>query len=301
MPFRSFILLPVFAVVLFSLTGKKEQLLQLSKKYFPENYAVIKEYDELSINDLAHGDSLKDFLTDIPTIVHEGYHHYHGSHSSYYDSVLVYRMSDTLSFRVKNLKTFPSREINSLVPETIKKKIFRYDTYVDVKDKYLVTQQYGILGLLEEQAAYYQSLHTSIALFKYYKDQYGWKNPELWTSYLGTVSSYRFALTEFELFISWYIQFAKTKQPVVYRDIMNNTGLKKMLVFLHTENIRLAAQYDSNRKEIISQFKGGLVIKGNYIINTETHVGMGLHDEEVKEMNLLLSKPEHQLYKELLR
>lgn len=301
MHLRSFILLPVFAVALFPLTGKKEQLLQLCKKYFPENYAVVEDYDEVSINDLASGDSLKDFIGTVPTIIHEGYHHYHGIHSSYYDSVLVYRMNDTLRFQVKNLKTFPSREINSLVPETIKKKIFRYGTYVDVKDKYLVTQQYGILGLLEEQAAYYQSMHTSIALFKYYKDQYGWKNPERWTSYLGTVSSYRFALTEFELFISWYIQFAKAKQPAVYRDIMNNTGLKKMLVFLHTENIRLAAQYDSNRKEIISQFKGGLVIKGNYIVNTETHVGMGLHDEEVKEMNLLLSKPEHQLYKDLLR
>ncbi|HEY6062252.1 MAG TPA: hypothetical protein VIV35_01515, partial [Chitinophagaceae bacterium] len=130
--------------------SKKQQLLLLSKKYFPENYAVLKEYDESSINGMAQGDSLKDYISDVSTIVHEGYHHYQGIHSSYYDASVLYRINDTLSFSVKNFKTFPANEINNIVPAATRKKIFRYDTYVSAKDKYLVTQQFGILGLLEE-------------------------------------------------------------------------------------------------------------------------------------------------------
>ena len=56
--------------------SKKQQLLLLSKKYFPENYTVLKEYDESAINEMAKGDSLNEYIADIPTIVHEGYHIY---------------------------------------------------------------------------------------------------------------------------------------------------------------------------------------------------------------------------------
>ena len=74
--------LTLFISVLFILLmtpgTKKEQLLLLSKKYFPENYAVLKEYDEKAINEQARGESLKEFIPDVSTIVHEAYHHYQG-------------------------------------------------------------------------------------------------------------------------------------------------------------------------------------------------------------------------------
>src|SRR5258706_14429479 len=124
---------------------KKQQLLLLSKKYFPENYTVLKEYDDNSINGMAHGDSLKDYIPDISTIVHEGYHHYQGLHSSYYAASVLYRINDSLSFGINNFKTFPANEINNIVPVSTRKKIFRYDMYINTKDKYLVTQQFGIL------------------------------------------------------------------------------------------------------------------------------------------------------------
>lgn len=298
---RSFILLPVLAVVFFSLTGKKEQLLQLSKKYFPENYALIKEYDEASINELANGDSPGEYISHVSTIVHEAYHHYLGRHSSYYDSSMRYRINDTLGFEVKYFKTFPSVEINSIVPAAVRKRVFRYDTYIDTKEKIHVTQQFGIRGLLEEAVAYYHSFNTEIALFGFYKDKYGWKKPEKWMSYLGNMASFRFAITEFELFISWYLQYAKAKHPSVYRDIINNKELKKLVIFLHNENSRLSQQYDKNRKEILERFKGTLEIHENSILHMKTYSGSGLYDDEVKEMTLLINKPEHNIYKELLR
>src|SRR5689334_15202700 len=211
----------IFLSVLFiGPAGKKEQLLQLSKKYFPENYVVLKEYDESTINTMAHGNSLNEYLADVPTVVHEGYHSYLGEHMSYYDSLVVFRINDTLSFFVRNLKTFPSIQLNNIVPDSTRKRIFRYDTYVNSKDKYLVTQQFGILGLLEEMAAYYQSYHTSIALFKYHSDHFGWKDPKAWMEYLGRIGSYRYSIIEFELFISWYLQYARSKYPALYKEIL---------------------------------------------------------------------------------
>lgn len=298
---RSIIFLPVLAAVLFSLSGKKEQLLQLSKKYFPENYVLIKEYDEASINDLAKADSPGEYISNVSTVVHEAYHDYLGRHSSYYDSAMHYRINDTLSFDVRNFKTFPSVEINNIVPAAVRKRVFRYDTYIDTKEKFHVTQQFGILGLLEEAVAYYHSFNTEILLFHFYKDKYGWKKPDKWMSYLGGMASFRFAITEFELFMSWYLQYAKSKHPSAYRDIITSKGLKKLVTFLHNENRRLSLQYDKNRQEILEQFKGTLEIHESSIFNTKTNTGSGLFDEEVKEMNLLLSKPEHNLYKDLLR
>lgn len=299
-PGRSAILLAVSFLFIIPFAGKKEQLLQLSKKYFPENYAVLKEYDESTIDILASGNSVKEFIADVPTIVHEGYHTYTNTHSSYHDSLVAFRINDTLSFFVKNIKTFPSSLLNSIVPDSVQKRIFRYKTYIDSKDKYLVTQQFGILGLLEEMAAYYQSYHTALALFKYHVDQTGWKTPAPWMKYLGHIASYRYCITEFELFISWYLQYAKAKYPLQYKDILANKELKKMLQFIHGENTRLSVLYDRNRMEILKNFKQ-LEIGDNYIMNRSDLSGQGLYDNEVKEMNALLSKPEHKIYRDFLQ
>jgi hypothetical protein len=280
--------------------SKKEQLLLLSKKYFPENYTVLKEYNEADINGLMHGNTVKDFIADVSTVVHEGYHHYLGFHSDYFDSEMVYRINDTLSFAVKNFKTFPSREINNIVAVATQKKIFRYTTYISAADKYHVTQQFGILGLLEECVAYYHSFATEVSLFGYYKDNYGWKDPEPWMTYLGNMASFRFGITEFELFISWYLQYAKTKYPQTYQAIINNTGLKNLFVFIEKENQRLSGVYDLNRAEILKQFNGHLEVKDNYIYNKRSYSGKGVYDKEVKEMEYLLKKPEHRIL-EVLR
>ena len=293
------IFIPAVFILFTQPVTKKEQLLLLSKKYFPENYAVLKEYDEDAINAQAQGDSLNEFIPDVSTIVHEAYHHYQGLHSSYYDASVLYRVNDTLSFTVKNFKPFPSNEINNVVPAATRKRIFRYDTYINTKDKRLVTQQFGILGILEELIAYYHSFSTEISLFNYYKDKYGWKNPDVWISYLGDMGSYRYSVLEFELFISWYMQYAKARHPGTYRDIITNPGLKKLFVFLEKEQIRLSSLYDEHRATILKQFSGQLQVKDNYIFNLKSHTGKGLYDKEVVEMSSLLKKTEHRMLDEL--
>ena len=100
---------------------------------------------------------------------------------------------------------------------------------------------------------------------------------------------------EFELFISWYMQYARINQIKTYRDIISNTGLKKLFVFLDTENTRLTLLYDQHRSAILKQFGERLQIRGNFIYNTASHYGKGLYDNEVQDMNTLLQKPEHRI------
>jgi len=246
----------IFSISLFlfasPLPGKKEQLLQICSKYFPEYYAVIKEYDQQHINEIIEGTSVNKSLGDIATVVHEAWHTYESEHYNYDDPEMVFRINDTFHLRMNTFKTFPSNYVNSIVPATVKKKVFRYNTYVGSHDKYLVTQQYGILGLLEEAIAYYHSFNTDIALFKYLAEKEGWQHSQPWMNWLGQIASYRYSFLEFKLFISWYLQYAKSYQPEVYKEIIRNKGLKNAFQFLEKENNRLIDLYDQHRKEILS-------------------------------------------------
>jgi hypothetical protein len=298
---KSALLLSAAIFITLPSISKKQQLLQLCQKYFPENFTVIREYDEVSINEQAHGDSLNEYIHDVSAIVHEAYHHYQGLHSSYYDDSVFYRVNDTLSFAVTNFKTFPSGEINAIVPAAIRKKIFRYDTYINTKEKFQVTQQFGILGLLEECTAYYHSFSTEVSLFNYYKDRYGWNEPDAWITYLGNMASYRYAVPEFELFISWYMQYAKKNHFKTYQDIIRNAGLKKLFVFLDREYTRLTLLYDQHRSLILKQFGDRLQVRENFIYNTVGHNGKGLYDNEVIEMSSLLKMPGHNILQELTK
>jgi hypothetical protein len=80
---------------------------------------------------------------------------------------------------------------------------------------------------------------------------------------------------------------------------VNNSGLKKLFVFLEKENTRLTLLYDQHRSVILKQFDKQLQVSENFMYNTTSHHGKGLYDNEVAEMNVLLKKPEHNILQEL--
>ncbi|MBS1759192.1 MAG: hypothetical protein JST23_03630 [Bacteroidetes bacterium] len=298
---RSFLFsISIIGFLLAPLLSKKEQLLRMSKKYLPEYYAVIKESDDQLINQYATKDSLKYFLEEIPTIVHELWHNYQSTHFSYQDTVIQFRINDTLKLKIKNFKTFPSNRINSIVPAATRKNIFRYDTYVNAKSKYHVTQQFGIFGLLEEALAYYHSYHTTLLLFNYYADTYGWKNPEPWVDWLSNNASIRFSIAEFKLFISWYLQYAQKHEPDVFKNLKSSKGLKDIFQFLESEENKMNTLYVQYRNDIINKLNGKLYIEGDFVYNKATRQGKGMYDEDLKKINTLLAAPEHKIL-DLLR
>ena len=148
--------------------SKKETLLSITKNYLSDNYIVLKNYDEATINMLAEGDSLQEYVLALPTIIHEGFHVFGYTINTHSDTLRHYRLDDSTTIGVRKFNSFPARTLNEFVPTATQDKIFRYNTYINSNDTNNGTQKEGFLGLLEEYAAYYQSLkaYTSTYYFK---------------------------------------------------------------------------------------------------------------------------------------
>lgn len=278
----------------FQTETKKENLLSISKDYFPDNYVLLKEYPETFFDFLLKGDSLSEYIFGLTTVVHEAFHVYESAHNKP-DTIRQYRINDTLTISIKKFSSFPCIELNKIAPIQDRQRVFRYNTYINNKDFNHDTQQHGFFGLVGENVAYYQEFKTYNALFKFLKDKYGWADAELWRKYLSEIGSVRYSLLEFKLFISWYLQYSKTTRPDVYKKIISDRNIQKIYTLLDREGDRLTKEYDSNRIEIIKQLgQKAKVHQGNFTV-IKSGFSTGLHDMEVQSMISLLAKPEHKI------
>jgi hypothetical protein len=283
-----------FLLFPFKTVNKKEALLLISKEYFPDNYVLLKEYPDSFFDFLLKGDSISEYVFGLTTIVHEAFHLYESAHNSS-DTIRQYRINDSLTIFINKFSSYPCLEINKIAPPLDRQKVFRYNTYINNKDIKHDTQQHGFLGLIGENVAYYQEFKAYNALFKFLKDKYGWADAELWRRYLGETGSVRYSLLEFKLFISWYLQFAKTAHPTIYKKIISDKNIQKIYTLLESEGDRLTKEYDSNRTEIIKQLgQKAKVLEGNFTV-IKSGFSTGLHDKEMQNMIFLLSKPEHKI------
>jgi hypothetical protein len=275
-------------------TTKKETLLSISKEYFPDNYILLKEYPETFFDFLLKGDSVSEYIFGLTTVVHEAFHVYESAHNTP-DTVRQYRINDTLTISIKKFNSFPCIELNKIAPLQDRQKVFRYNTYINNKDFNHDTQQHGFLGLLGENVAYYQEYKSYNALFKFLRDRYGWTDAELWRRYLSEIGSVRYSLLEFKLFISWYLQQAKTAHPDTYKRIVSDKNIKNLYSLLEDESNRLAKEYDNNRIEIIKQLgQKAKIYQGNFTV-IKSGISTAMHDMEMQSMTSLLSKPEHKI------
>jgi hypothetical protein len=263
-------------------TSKKELLLSITKRYLPDNYIVIKNYDETTINFLAQGDSLQDFIFEFPTIIHEGFHVFEHSINSYSDTIRHYRLDDTTTIAVRKFISFPSKKLNGFVPTSTQKKIFRYDTYINSEDTLNGTQQDGFLGLLEEYSAYYQSLKAYTATYFFLRDTFGWTKPQIWIDYLNKSGSEIYSINEFKLFFSWYLQYSKLKRPDIYKKIISDAGIKRLYTKIDINSRQLINTFLKNRKLILTNLKpysvmehGSIKVKGTDIsYQIDDHIEM---------------------------
>lgn len=294
----------IFSFYSIGTASKKETLLGITKKYLPDNYVVLENYDDATINFLAEGDSVQDYFINYPTIIHEAFHVYEHSINSYKDSLRLYRLDDTLTIAIKKFNSFPSHQLNNIVPASLRIKVFRYDTYINSKDMNDGTQQSGFLGLLEEYAAYYQSLKAYTASFYFLQDSFGWNNPLIWVKYLNVAGSEIYAINEFKLFFSWYLQYSKIKRPDIFKKITSDRNIR--LLFRHVEknSRKLVSEFLKNRTQILKLIKPVTEIKDGFIYLKGEYNGYGYGiDEHIKNLEFtesLLSKPEHRVL-QLLR
>jgi hypothetical protein len=281
--------------------SKKETLLSITKKYLPDNYLVLKNYDEGTVNFLAAGDSLQDYIFDFPTVIHEGFHVFGHSINSHSDTIRNYRLDDTTTIGIRKFISFPSRKLNEIVPISTQNEVFRYDTYINSEDTNNGTQQDGFLGLLEEYSAYYQSLKAYTSTYYFLKDTFSWTKPQVWIDYLNKSGSEIYSINEFKLFLSWYLQYSKSKRPEIYNKIISDVNIKRLYSKIDINSQKLINTFLSNRNQILSKLKPFTLMENGSIRVKGTDIGYDIDDhiKNLKRTQQLLDDRKNKILNQL--
>ena len=285
----AYIFIPIFSlsVSFQNIETKKDVLSQVVAKYLPENLEIIHQYPPSTIDFLAKGDSISEYIFSLPLVIHEAYHSFGHVKQTSDLNKRDYRINDTLTISITAINSFPSIELNEIVSVNERESIFRYSTYINTKDTNHDTQKNGFLGLLEEFNAYYQEFKTYIALNGFIKDKYGYSDPSLWQNYLCDLGSVRYSLDEFQIFISYYIQFAQLEYPSIYDEILSDSNIKTLFTFISDENVRLKNEYQIIREETLKKLSNELVIDGEWL--RYDGVGKGTHDAQAATTQKILN------------
>jgi len=172
-------------------------------------------------------------LSSISTVVHESCHVYQSKKPmilcakkdlpySFENKYKVYYIDQSQEYMVQETSTFPSRKIAEQIPENLRS--FRYNTYINTRQRALGTQQSGVYGLMDEWAAYFNGFKTTVLNFSEYQrlgQLDGFK------SYLGDAGSVRIAYPEFKYYILTYLVYAQQNDPKIYQAIVANEDFKK--------------------------------------------------------------------------
>jgi hypothetical protein len=276
-------------------TYKKEQLTNIAKKHFPDLLIILSNYSYFNINFYANGDSLQEYYSDLPSIIHEGYHNYVNSLNKTSGS-FHYMLNDTLTISIDKFDHFPSNLIAAIGKGKLKNE-GRFNLYVNTDKNELITQQRGLFGLLEEYSAYFQELKACTVSYYYLKANYSFDNTSVWINYLAKMGSNIYAVNEFKIFISWYLQYAKLNKPAVFQKIIQDQGIKQLYSYIEREYDKLIKAYLANRTTIIDSVQLIFGKSEEYRKKEfEKHLsGINIYIENLNYSNKLLKEPEHKI------
>ena len=152
-------------------------------------------------------------VNDFGTVVHESTHEFNGA---------AYLVIPGIAITVEPTATFHSSEFKKIVPADAAAKLFRYNTYVG--DSAVVSSNTsGIYGLLDEFSAYENGTRADVLAAKTALEK---GDTALAKNFLSQAEGTYFAYYEFNLFMAWYLHYAKTNQPEIYKSTMANTNLR---------------------------------------------------------------------------
>jgi hypothetical protein len=225
------------------LSDKKGKLLLVATKYFSDNYTILNNFSRHNINFYAKGDSFLNYFLYLTDVIHEGVHKYSqqlGSTDSY-----TYRLNDTLIVDVPVFQSLPAKTISNIIPPHFQQGRLRIYIFGETG-----TQGEGFLGILEEYVAYFQGLKTFTGSFYFLTDSFQFSRPEIWLDYLDK-EDYITAINQFKLFISWYLQYVKQHDPVLFQRIVQDKGIKHLFTHVEDQSQRLIEEYLLHRLLIV--------------------------------------------------
>ena len=197
-------------------------------------------------------------VIDLEIVIHEMQHGM--ADFTYGESIYNYYLNDSCIVDVEITPYFETDELNLYIPKTVSDSIFRYGIYVGKKDEFSGYKKkfdinnerkisssifYGIFGLMEEFLAYYRGLQVLYQVYPYYVNYLNTHNfskeekeSELekykYQAYENINSFY-----EFQLFIAWYLLYAKKEKTEIYKKLYENKPLRYLFSYVHQSFLNL--------------------------------------------------------------
>ena len=221
---------------------------KLATKYNSKTTQEIWKSDtKFVFNEYVDGKTEKDLIKSYGTVIHELLHGYNQTENGGH----TYFIENGIRIHVPFTEVYNSKELNKVVRKSLQDSIFRYGLYVggksdlpglghvkgvnDSKQNEVMSVQLGIYGLLEEFSAYYFGNLASYELFDYYANKYQKDDKDAWSDYFSEAKGDLVAYYEFQLFIAWYMDYAKDKHPKMYSEIINNKALKVVYTLIQNK------------------------------------------------------------------
>ena len=235
----------------------RDYAFSLTRQYDPDAYTILKSDTSLNFVKYFKGITKEQMAEEVNTAVHEACHFL----NFFYPKADMfanesYFMTGDIMIECPRTETIKSYELNTFVPKHIQKQLHRYNEYVGDNPSPVSSITYGIYGMMDEFSAYYHGCKIDYALhaagvIKLNDTKSTTTRKE--GGHTITTSSYTInrcdlldSYVEFNLFISWYLQYTKSKYPKIYKGIVDNTNFRIAYTLLDQLFGKLARQISAD-------------------------------------------------------
>lgn len=256
-----------------------EWIKQVTKEHSPNSWDILQQYDTLpykisSYHNMAfltsrkptktyeyiEGNTRLDILNSMETNVHEISHAYyfHGLFKyadendiglSYGNAALYFYLPPNETYHVSFSKDiiFPSKKLSTIIWK--KHRTYRF-SYITGNS---LTQQYGIVGLLNEFCAYYMGSQFIFDMLEVYQqlEETDINGLFQWILNLqSTISAYY----EFDFFIKEYLVFMKNNHYKNYQIVIKNKAFVSAYKSIQSKYGKLIDEYEKKIPEELNKY-----------------------------------------------
>lgn len=195
-----------------------------------------------------------DVIAEFETIIHESTHHKNTREGIYLGPNKYLLFTDAEKNDVQYF--YKSELIADFLPIDAEEKIFRFETYIG-EGSGVSANLSGIFGLMDEYSAYQNGCSAALVA---YDNALQEKDTTLAITFFKDALATYYAYYEFNSFIGAYLKYGKTKEPIIYQKIMNNSTLRRAYSINTIEFEKAIATLNSQSNRLKSNYK---LVKGS--------------------------------------
>ena len=188
-------------------------------------------------------------IAEFETIIHESTHHKNTRDGIYLGPNKYLLFTDAEKNDVQYF--YKSELIADFLPIDAEEKIFRFETYIG-EGSGVSANLSGIFGLMDEYSAYQNGCSAALVA---YDNALQEKDTTLAITFFKDALATYYAYYEFNSFIGAYLKYGKTKEPIIYQKIMNNSTLRRAYSINTIEFEKAIATLNSQSNRLKSNYK----------------------------------------------